>query len=124
MFNKFTEMKNTLCKVFAKACHCEECVSTTKQSKTLDCNFSRMVGLPRSHSFARNDKKSAFTLSCKAFRSDLDSSFEPAAQSDSQSSQTKYRNCVAHSYGFTLAEITVVLIVMTAIILLAGRMAL
>ncbi|MBQ7449985.1 hypothetical protein IJS77_01095, partial [bacterium] len=35
-----------------------------------------------------------------------------------------YLNGAAHSYGFTLAEITVVLIVMTAIILLAGRMAL
>ena len=48
-----------------------------------------------------------FTLSCKSFRSD--SSQAKLTQSPAQSSQTKFRNFVAHSCGFTLAEVLITL---------------
>ena len=57
-------------------------------------------------------KNKGFTRLVKPFRSDLDSPVSPSAQSSSQSSQTKYRNCVAHSYGFTLAETLITLTIL------------
>ena len=57
-----------------------------------------------------NFNKKAFTLSCKTFSSD--SSQAKLTQPPAQSSQTKFRSRAAHSYGFTLAETLIVLVIL------------
>ena len=51
-----------------------------------------------------------FTPSCKTFSSD--SSQAELPQSPAQSSQTKFRSIAAHSYGFTLAELISVIVIL------------
>ena len=67
------------------------------KKEKMDCHDTLRV--------SRNDEKRvAFTHLVNPLRSGLDSPVSHSAQSGSQSSQTKFRNCVAHSYGFTLTN--------------------
>ena len=88
-----------------------------KQKKELVLQNERKVKMKRKEIEIQQSqkgykKRAGFTRLVKHFRSDSDSPESPKAQSGSQSSQTKYRSCAAHSYGFTLAETMIVLVIL------------
>ena len=71
------------------------------------------IAPPRKRNEIRGFQGLAFTRLVKTFRSD--SSRAELTQLPAQSSQTKFRSIAAHSYGFTLAETMIVLIVLGVI---------
>ena len=88
-----------------KTCH-SELVSASNQFAKGEKTLNQVQG----------DKKSAFTLLVKHFRSNPLTALLRSRRS--RFSQTKYRNCVAHSYGFTLAETMIVLVTLGIVVAL------